>query len=125
MSHSCGRYRIADHFTGKDPNVRRAYRRFVQLVRACGKVEIYAQKTRIVCMGDVRFAEVKPARQWIDFGLWLNRQAKHPAFLRSEPLPNDSFGCYFRFTDPAQMDDAFAALVVEAHACHSRLRRER
>jgi len=123
--HSCGRYRIADHLAGKDPIVKRMYRRFVQLVRSCGKVTIYAQKTRIVCMVDVRFAGAVLRKHSLECGLWLDREAPHPARVRIEPLGRGSYANYFRFTDPSQLDESFASLVREAHASHSRTARER
>lgn len=123
--HSCGRYRLKDHFVGKEPNVRRIYRRFAQIVRSCGKVTIYAQKTRIICMGTVRFAGAVARKRWLECGLWLDRKAEHPALVRTETFGRGSFGNYFRFTDPSLIDDAFIALVREAYASHSRTARER
>lgn len=56
--HSCGRYRIADHFVVAQPVVRKLFNGVKALVRECGPVTVYAQKTRIVFMVRVRFAGV-------------------------------------------------------------------
>lgn len=126
LSHSCGRHRIADHFAGRDPLVKRIYLRFVQLVRACGKVTIYAQKTRIVCMRDVRFAAITPRAHGLECNLWLDRDVAHPALHHTLPIGGGrSFVHYFRFDDPAQLDDTFAALVAESYAAHSGTAKER
>jgi hypothetical protein len=123
--HSCGRYHVADHFAGKAPSVLRTYRRFAQAVRSCGKVTIYAQKSRIVCMVDVRFANVVARKNWLECGLWLDRKAEHPALRRIVPLSRDSYGHSFRFDDPSQIDDAFVALLREAYASHATTARSR
>lgn len=81
--HSCGRYRIADHFTGADPMVRRLFDRFTELVRRNGPVTIYAQKTRIVCQVRVRFGGAMVRKRWLNIGLWLTHQAEHPALCAS------------------------------------------
>jgi hypothetical protein len=54
--HSCGRYRLADHFKGKPRTLRQTFNRFVGLARASGPVTVYAQKTRSVIQARVRFA---------------------------------------------------------------------
>lgn len=114
--HSCGRYRLADHFAGSEPGVRRLFDRLRRLVRACGPATMYAQKTRIVFQGDVRFAGALPRRRWLDVGLWLGRRAAHPCLRRVErPMPRD-FIHHFRFTSPEQLDAAFARLVRAAYA---------
>ena len=114
MWHSCVKVPLADHFRGKQPIVRRLFDRLRALIRRCGPATMYAQKTRIVFMGRVRFAGAATRRSAIDAGLWLKRRAGHPCLRRVEtPLPRD-FVHTFRFTDPGQMDQAFARLVREA-----------
>jgi len=77
---------------------------------------VYAQKTRIVFMVRVRFAGAVTHKDWLQVGLWLTRRAEHPALLRIEAYGPDSFGHYFRFSEPSQLDRKFAALVREAYA---------
>jgi hypothetical protein len=114
--HSCARYPLSHHFKGKNPVVRRLFTRFRALVQACGPVEVYAQKTRIVMQARVRFGGCTTAREWLDAGLWLGRRVAHPRLRQvSQPVP----GCYvhaFRFRDPVEMDAAFGRLVREAYA---------
>ena len=118
MSHSCGSYRIADHFRNTTPAIQQTWRRFTQVVRACGKVTIYAQKTRIVCMVDVRFASAIVRKNSLECGLWLDRRVAHPAVIRIETLNKAEYH-YFRFNDPSQIDPAFERLVQEAYNAHS------
>jgi hypothetical protein len=61
--HSCVRVPLASHFREKDPIVRELFDRFRELVRTCGPVTVYAQKTRIVFMTRARFAGALPRRR--------------------------------------------------------------
>jgi len=124
MSHSCGRYRFAEHFRNVAPVIKQTYRRFTQIVRTCGTVTIYAQKTRIVCMVDVRFASVVVRKNSLECGLWLDRRVTHPALSRIETFKNAEYH-YFRFNDPSQLDSGFELLVREAYTSHARPSRRR
>src|SRR3972149_8330173 len=84
--HSCGRYRLADPFAGKPRVLRRTFNRFASLARACGAVDIYAQKTRIVIQARVRFAGAVGRRDWLDAGGWLKRRAWPPRVHRGGAL---------------------------------------
>ena len=119
MWHSCARYRLARHFTGKPPVIRRMFQRVRGLLRRCGPVTVYAQKTRIVFQVRVRFGGVQARNRWLDVGLWLERQAEHPRLVRVEPFAaydSHGYGHWFRFTAPEQIDRAFARLAREAYA---------
>lgn len=121
--HSCGRYRIADHFRGKDPVVQRMFRKFVRLVRSCGPATVYAQKTRIVCMTRVRFAGAVARKRTLRCGLWLTRKVDHPKLQHTETFGPHSYGHHFVFADPADLDSAFAKLVREAYAVRAHVSR--
>ncbi len=114
--HSCARYRVADHFRGKDPQVRRLFDRFRDLVRACGRVHMYAQRTRIVFQARARFAGAVPRKRWLDCGLWLKRRVESRRFRRIEAIPPGSFIHHFRVTKPEELDEVIVALVREAYA---------
>ncbi len=114
--HSCGRYRLSDHFAGRDPVVRRIFRAWVALARSCGPVTVYPQKTRIVIMVRVRFAGAVTHRHWLDVSLWLTRRAAHPALTRVEQYGSDSFGHSFRLREPGQIDRELSSLMREAYA---------
>ena len=114
--HSCGRYSLADHFEGSDPRVRELFDRFTAMVEACGPVTIYPQQTRIVCQVRVRFAGVVPRQRDLDVGVWLARPVQHPKLRRTELIPPSTFVHHFRFKQPAELDDAFMAIVQEGYA---------
>lgn len=81
MWHSCARYRLADHFRGKDPSLGKLFRSFQSLVRACGPVTMYAQKTRIVFQTRARFAGVSVKTRWLDGAIWLKSGGSNTRFF--------------------------------------------
>jgi Domain of unknown function (DUF5655) len=115
LSHSCGRFLIADHFQGKDPNLRRTFRRLVSRTRRLGPLTVYAQKTRIVFMVRVRFASVVVRKRSLDFALWLTRRIDHPRRRRVEVLGRRIFYTHFSLASPEDIDSELESLVSEAY----------
>jgi len=91
--HSCGRYELARHFSGRDPVVRKMFDRLVKLVRGHGPATIYALKLH----------------------LWLKRRAQHPSLVRHESFGRLGYGNHFKFESVEAMDAEFDALVGEAY----------
>ncbi|MGH7547271.1 MAG: DUF5655 domain-containing protein [Gemmatimonadales bacterium] len=116
MWHSCGRHPIADHFRGRPPLLRALFRRFRALVRSCGPVTVYAQKTRIVFQARARFTSVVVRRGWLEGAVWLKRRLALPRFHRIEKIPPGDYVHYFSLRDPSEIDAELAALVREAYA---------
>lgn len=114
--HSCGRYKLADHFKGKSNNLRATFNRFVELAKMFGPVTVYAQKTRIVLQGRVRFAGAVIKKDWIDAGLWLKRRIQHPRLIRVESFGKLGYGHHFRFKNPEDVDASVEELMREAYA---------
>ncbi len=115
MAHSCGRYRVADHFKGRPTRLRRAFERFVRRAKACGPATVYAQKTRIVIQHRVRFAGVTVRADWLDTHLWLRRTVEHPLIHRIEPLGKLGFAVHFRLCSPDDVDPGLTKLLREAY----------
>lgn len=118
--HSCGRYRLADHFTGKPPAVRQAFNRWVAVARKAGPVTVYAQKTRIVFQSRVRFAGAVVKKTWLDAGIWIRRPVDHPRLIRSENFGRLGYVHHFRIEGPADIDGALEKLVREAYEMATR-----
>jgi hypothetical protein len=114
--HSCGRYRLADHFAGKDPIVRKLFDRYVAAVRRFGPVTVYAQKSRIVFQTRARFAGAITRKRWLEGALWLKRRAEHPLFHRVERYTAHDFGHRFRLRRFEDLDEPLIALLREAYA---------
>jgi len=113
--HSCGRYKLADHFAGKAQGLCQVFDDFVKLARECGPVTVYAQKTRIVIQARVRFASVVVRKNWLDAGMWLKPQIERPRLVRVEDSGRLDFGHHFRLAKREDIDDGMAALMREAH----------
>jgi hypothetical protein len=107
---------LANHFVDKDAKVRVLFNHLRRLIRGYGPITVYAQKTRIVFQGRVRFAGAMPRKHWLDAGLWLKRRVTHPALTRVEDFGRLGYGLHFRFTEVEQMDQAFVLLAQEAYA---------
>ena len=114
--HSCGRFRLADHFVGKAPVLRGVFRAWLAAARTAGPVTAYAQKTRIVFQARVRFAGAVVHKTWLDAGLWLKRRAAHPRLYRVESFGALGYGHHFRLERVADLDAGLRALVREAYA---------
>jgi Domain of unknown function (DUF5655) len=114
--HSCGRYRIDDHFVARDPVVRDAFDRLDEVVRGFGPANVYAQKTSIVFQVRVRFARAMPRKRWLDGHFWLKRRVSHPRLTKVEHLLRQDWIHWFRITDPVQIDARFVRLLGESYA---------
>ena len=114
--HSCGRYRLAEHFKGKPLVLRETFDRYVAAARRFGPVTVYAQKTRIVLQGRVRFAGAMVRKDWLDAGMWLRRRIKHPRLVRTESSGSLGYGHHFRLCEPADIDESLVKLLGEAYA---------
>jgi hypothetical protein len=112
--HSCGHYRLVDHFKNKPRSLRLIFDKFVRLAKVWGPVTVYAQKTRIVIQARVRFAGAIVHRDWLEATMWLKRSAKHRCLKRLESFGELGYGLHFRLQDPADIDDALAVLMREA-----------
>jgi hypothetical protein len=114
--HSCGRFSLRSHFTGRPPEVQAAFRAFVTMARANGPVTVYAQKTRIVLQTRVRFAAVMVRDRSLDTTLWLKRRVTHPCLRRVEDLGRLGLVHHFKITSPSDLDPALKALTREARS---------
>jgi hypothetical protein len=114
-NHSCGRYRLGDHFRGKEPVVHELYDLLFETLKQFGSVNAFPVKTRIVFQAEVQFAAVMPRRRWLDGYLWLRRQAVHPRIRKIEMGIFRDYGHTFRLTCRADLDDDLVGLLHEAY----------
>lgn len=95
--------------------LREIFDRYVAAARTHGAVTVYAQKTRIVIQGRVRFAGVVVRKDRLDASMWLRRRVDHPRLVRIESYGNLGFGHHFRLDDPKDIDKAMIELLGEAY----------
>lgn len=114
-NHSCGRYRLEDHFIGKEPIVRELYDQLFQTLEEFGPVKAFPVKTRIVFQAEVQFAAAMPRKRWLDGYLWLRRQAAHPRIRKIEMGIFRDYGHLFRLSRAEDLDEDLIALLQEAY----------
>lgn len=78
-------------------------------------VTVYAQKTRIVLQGRVRFGGAVIRSRSVVAGLWLKGRVEHPALTRVEHIPGAGYVHHFHPARPEDIDPALEALVAEAY----------
>ena len=113
--HSCVHIELADHFSGKDSQVRDLFDNLLGSVQAFGPVQVYALRTRIVLQGEVQFATLTPRKHWLEGTLWLRWKAEHPLISCIEMHVFRDYVRIFRLTSPGDVDPEFIALLHEAY----------
>jgi hypothetical protein len=107
---------IERHLTAKPDLVRDLYRRFIDLVEACGPFTYNVTKTAISLKGTRRgFAGAKPKRQTLDGFLDLQHVVRDPRIVRSSPYTRRLYVHQFRLSSTTQLDEQFASWVQEAY----------
>jgi hypothetical protein len=107
---------VEDHLGDKPAAVVALYRRFVELVEACGPVEYAVSKTAITFKGSRRgFAGAKPRTHSLDGYLDLQRRVEDPRIRRASPYTKRLVVHQFRVSGPEQLDEEFAGWVREAY----------
>lgn len=110
------KHRLADHFKDKPTDRRETFDRYVEAARTYGPITVYAQKTRIVMQGRVRFAGAVVRKNWLDASMWLKRRITHPRLERTELFGALGYGHHFRLYAPEDIDGALVDLLGAAYA---------
>jgi hypothetical protein len=107
---------VQDHLRDKPPAVVALYRRFVELVEACGPFDYAVSKTAITFKGSRRgFAGAKPRADGLDGYLDLQRRVEDPRIRSASPYTKRLLVHQFRISRPEQLDEEFAGWVREAY----------
>ncbi len=113
--HSCSRHTLDEHFRCKDPRLRKLFDAYVALVRRCGPITVYAQKTRIVIMNRVRFTGAIVRKDHLQSGFYLHHRLDHPRFERIEKLAPRAYLHRFRLRTLSDLDRELLELVRVAY----------
>jgi hypothetical protein len=103
------------HLSRAGEAVRSLYDRFVTLVEACGPVIILPERSRIAFQVRMSFAQVRPARRWLDGHLVLARAVADGPFRKVETFSARNHAHHFRVTTVPELE-AVAAYLPEAYA---------
>jgi Domain of unknown function (DUF5655) len=115
MWHSCGAFTLEDLFAKSAPDVIELARRYVELLRSLGPVQVIPQKSRLVCVARVRFASVYPRRRGFLAGFALRRWLDSPRIAKTE-----DYGPRWRYhfvlvQSEADLDDELRGWLQESH----------
>ena len=113
--HSCGRHKLADHFTGKDRSIRQLYDGVVRALADIGPVTILPEKTRIAFQVRMSFAVVIPRARWLDGHVVLARRLASSRFRRVESFSPRNHLHAFRLTQLSDIDEEFVEWLREAY----------
>ncbi len=72
--HSCHRFRLADCFVDKPPQIQNYFDRLRKLIESRGPVKLIPYRDRIGFMVRVRFDGATPRQKWLDVGCWLTKR---------------------------------------------------
>ena len=110
------RWTVEDHLRGKPPASVELYRRFVELVSACGPFTYAVSKTTITFKGSRRgFAGARPTQDGLSAYLDLQRVIQDERFIRADPYTKRLFVHQARIRRPEELDEEFAGWVREAY----------
>jgi hypothetical protein len=107
---------VEDHLQGQPDSSIALYRRFVQLVEACGPFSYAVSKTSITMKGTRRgFAGARPDANGLRGYFDLQRAVEDPRIANVSPYTKRLFVHQFRIHSPEEMDEQFAGWIREAY----------
>ena len=116
MPHSCGKYSLEALFSRSEPHVLRLFRRFEELVKACGPVRVIPQKSRVVFQVRVRFAGAVPRKSYLQCAFGFHRRREHPRFYKIEQYAPHWFHHHTRVEREEDFNADFVDWIREAYA---------
>ena len=124
--HSCARATIEWWKDRMSPRARAIFDKFESLVAACGEYSIAPAKTRIAFLGRVRFGGIRWVRgDTVCVGFSLPGPLRSHRFSRVVEAAPGWFSHDLVVTDPAQLNDEFAAWLKRSYELMGMQRRLR
>ena len=107
---------VEDHLRGKPAASVALYRRFVEIVNACGPTTTSVSKTLIAFKGTRRgFTGAKPTAQGVRGYFDVTRQITDRRVISNTPYTSRLFVHQFRLTTPDDLDETFGSFIREAY----------
>ena len=116
MWHSCGKFSLEDLFSHSEPHVLNIFHEYAKMIRACGKIHMIPQKTRVVFQVRMRFAGATPRKSYLTCHFILPRKVENQRFARIETIGPRCHAHYLRVDDEADLDNDVARWLREAYA---------
>jgi hypothetical protein len=118
---------INRHLEAGSDRGRDLFRRFVELVAACGEYTTAVAKTTITFKGPRRgFAGARPVGDRLQGYFDVTYRVDDPRIRSVSPYQKDLFVHHFRVESPEQLDEEFGRWIADAYdqvGCGSRLAR--
>jgi len=115
LSHSCGRVTLEALFARSDPSVVKLARRFIDMLRTLGDVQVIPQKTRLVCVARVRFAGFTPRKDHFVASFALHRWLKSPRVSRTQDYGPKWRVHFMPIRSADDLDDELKMWLQESH----------
>ena len=112
----CGTWTVEQHLEGKPPHALDLYRRFVELVEACGPFAYAPTRNQIGFQVRRIFAGVRLTGRGLEGYLDLARRVESPRFRHVAPYTKHLHVHHFVLREPAELDDELAGWVRESYA---------
>jgi hypothetical protein len=132
--HSCGRFTLASLFRGARPGVLGLAQEYVRILQSLGDVQVIPQKSRLVCVGRVRFGGLYPRKSGFLAAFALRRWVDSPRIVKTADYGPRWRGHFVAVQSHDDLDGELRAWLQEAHdtvgvqddlAPHARRRRHR
>jgi len=115
QTHPCRALGTIDtHFEGRES--RALFDAFTDAVRACGPVDILAEKTRIAFHVRMSFAQITPRNDYLLGHFVLARRVEHARFRKIETFSPRNVVHHFRIDSLRDFDMEFRGWIAEAYA---------
>ncbi len=106
---------VEAYLDGKDAGAVALFRRFEELVEACGPSDAAPRSSIVYWKRNRVFAGAYVERRRLELNIDLLRNAEHPFLLAAFPTTKLVVTHRLRITDPAQLDESIAALLRQAY----------
>lgn len=113
--HSCGKFSLGKLFARSAPPVLPLFRKFAALVRGAGRVTMIPQKSRVVFLNRVRFAQVLPRKDHFIAGFILGRRVRHGRITKVEEFSPAVRYHWVKITSAADLDATLLEWLRESY----------
>ena len=107
---------VEAYLAGKNARAVELFRRFAQLVEACGPSDVAPRSSIVYWKRERVFAGAYVNGRRLELNIDLLREAEHPCLLAAFHTTQRVVTHRIRITEPGELDDSIAALLREAYA---------
>ena len=118
--HSCLAWTAADHFRGKDPHLKKLYKRLVDRMGRFGPVRIDAVQRSINLISHYHFGGIEVRKDYLRIGFLSERVIRSRRIIRRTKLGPKRVGHTVVLSSLGDIDDQLLGWLEKAHALQSR-----